>query len=185
MIIETILSTRDEAGNPNFAPMGVTPGEEYVTVRPYRRTRTCRNLLSNGYGVANISDNVLAYVQSGLYGAILPFSPARAIQGFVCQDTCDWWEFEVVSKTESGDRLDLRCRVVYKGHQKEFMGFCRAKNAVLEAAILATRLPFLDQARLMEKLVSYKEIVEKTGSETEAEAFQLVWQYVQKGKRDD
>jgi hypothetical protein len=185
MIIETIVSTRDESGNPNFAPMGIALGEEYVTVRPYRQTQTCRNLLSGGCGVANISDDVLAYVQCGLYDAILPFSPARIVQGFIYQDTCAWWELEVVSKIESGDRLDVQCRVVYRGHQKEFMGFCRAKNAVIEGAILATRLGLLDRKLLMDKLVSYREIVEKTGSEKEAEAFRLIWEYVQKGSRHD
>jgi len=185
MIIETIVSTLDETGNPNFAPMGITLGEEYVTVRPYRQTQTCRNLLSSGCGVANISDDVLAYVQCGLYGVILPVSPARTVQGFIYQETCAWWEFEVVSKSESGARLDVQCRVVYQGHQKEFMGFCRAKNAVIESAILATRLDLLDRTLLMGKLVSYREIIEKTGSEKEAEAFRLIWEYVKKGSRND
>ena len=48
MIVETIFSTIDEDGNPNFAPMGLFWGDETVTVRPYRNTQTCRNLIDNG-----------------------------------------------------------------------------------------------------------------------------------------
>lgn len=183
MIIETIVSTCDESGNPNFAPMGITPGEGYVTVRPYRQTQTCRNLLSNGCAVVNISDDVLAYVQCGLYDVTLPYLPAKSVQGFIYQNACAWWELAVDSRSESGDRLDIQCHVVYKGHQREFIGFCRAKHAVIEATILATRLALFDRTRLMEQLGSYREIVEKTGSEKEAEAFRLVWEYVQKGEK--
>ena len=60
MIIETIFSTLDAEGYPHFAPMGLLWGEEYMTVRPYRDTQTCRNLMATGCGVANVTDNVLA-----------------------------------------------------------------------------------------------------------------------------
>ncbi len=40
MIIETIFSTVNEIGQPNFAPMGIVWGEEELTVRPFRQTRT-------------------------------------------------------------------------------------------------------------------------------------------------
>ena len=62
MIIETIFSTVDERGQPNFAPMGVVWGEEELAVRPFRQTQTCRNLLATGYGVVNLTDDVLAFV---------------------------------------------------------------------------------------------------------------------------
>ena len=100
MIIETIVSTLDESGAPNFAPMGVTidENEEFITVRPYRNTRTCRNLISSGYGVVNFSDDALAYVQCGLYHAILPHFPASTVPGVVYQETCSWQEMALVSQ---------------------------------------------------------------------------------------
>ena len=81
MIIETIFSTLDDAGRPNFAPMGLVWGEETVLVRPFRDTQTYRNLRSGRCGVASLSDDVLAYVQCGLFNEVLPGFPAAAIDG--------------------------------------------------------------------------------------------------------
>jgi hypothetical protein len=90
----------------------------------------------------------------------------------------------VVSQGGSDDRAELRCRVLHKGRQKDFLGFCRASNAVIEATILATRLAFFDQQTVADKLIYYREIIDKTGDETEIKAFGLVHDYIQKrGKR--
>ena len=180
MIIETIFSTLDETGRPNFAPMGLLWGDDFITVRPFRNTHTCRNLLSSGYGVANLADDVLAYVQCGLYDAVLPSFPAKTIPGVVFQGACSWREMALVSQGGSDDRAELRCRALHEGRQKDFLGFCRAGNAVIEATILATRLAMFDRKTVVERLVYYGEIVEKTGGETEKQAIQLVHEYIQK-----
>ena len=191
MIVETIFSTLNESGKPNFAPMGIEWGEEYITVRPFRNTRTYRNLISSGHGVANLSGDVLAYVRCCLYKEVLPYFPAEIIPGVVFQGVCSWREMEVITQEESGDRADVQCRVLHKGWRKDFLGFCRAANAVIEATILATRLFLYDQRVVEEKLNHYMKIVEKTGNNEEKRAFQMVREYVgaeimlKEGRRDD
>jgi uncharacterized protein len=180
MIVETIFSTLDENGIPLFAPMGLDWGEEILTVRPYRNTRTYRNLIARGYGVANLTDDVLAYVQCGLYKTVLPSFAAKVAQGVVFQGTCSWRELAVVSERGSEDRAEVECRVLHKGWQKDFLGFRRASNAVIEAAILATRLPLYDRKAVALRLIHYMEIVEKTGDDVEKQAFRLVHDYIQK-----
>jgi uncharacterized protein len=181
MIIETIFSTIDGTGLPNFAPMGLLWGGEYITVRPYRSSHTYQNLISSGYGVANLTDDVLAYVQCGLYEAVLPNFPAKAMPGIVFQGTCSWRELEVISCEGFQERAEVHCRILHEGRQKEFLGFCRAGNAVLEAIILATRVRFYDPSVVAEKLISYQEIVQKTGDANEKRAFQLVHDYIHQG----
>jgi uncharacterized protein len=185
LCIETIFSTLDEAGKPNFAPMGIVWNEESLTVRPFRSSQTCRNLLSSGYGVANLSDDVLAYVQCGLYDAVLPSFPSRSVPGVVFQRTCSWRELAVISHGGSSDRAEVRCRVVHEERQKDFLGFCRAGSAVLEAAILATRVAMCDPKTVAEKLTQFEEIVEKTGGHNERQAFQLVREYIRRRGIDD
>jgi|WetSurMetagenome_2_1015567.scaffolds.fasta_scaffold197765_2 uncharacterized protein len=180
MIIETIFSTLDESGKSNFAPMGILWGEDSVIVRPFRTSQTYRNLLSSGHGVANLSDNVLAFVQCALYDEILPGFPAVTVPGVVFQDACSWLELAVVASGGSEDRAEFRCRVLHRGRQKDFLGFCRARNAVIEAAIMATRLVLHDRNRAAEILNQYMKVVEKTGSEIEKQAFQLICEYVGK-----
>jgi uncharacterized protein len=180
MIIETIFSTLDENSKPNFAPMGISWGDDSVIVRPFRTSQTCRNLLSRGYGVANLSDNVLAFVQCALYDEILASFPAVTVPGVIFQDTCSWLELEVVAIGGSEVRAEFRCRVLHRGRQKDFLGFCRARNAVIEATIMATRLDLCDRHRVSDILNQYMKVVDKTGSEIEKQAFQLVCKYVEK-----
>jgi hypothetical protein len=185
MIIETIFSTVDEAGHPNFAPMGIVWEDDVVTVRPYRDTDTCRNLLATGYGVANIADDVLAYARCALHGDVLPHFPARKVPGVVFEGTCVWRELEVISQAGPGDRAEVLCRIVHSERRKEFTGFCRAANAVIEAIILATRLDFNDEKSVDEMMIGFAEIVDKTGGASEREALQLVLDFIRKRGRND
>jgi hypothetical protein len=178
MIIETIFSTVDERGQPNFAPMGVVWGEEELVVRPFRQTQTCRNLLATGHGVVNLTDDVLAFVQSALYDAVLPCFPASAVPGVVFRGACSWRELAVVAAAGTAERAEVHCRVVSKGWQRDFLGFCRAKSAVIEAAILSTRLHLHDSKAVLEALDGYEEIVRKTGDEAERVALQQVRDFV-------
>ncbi|MBN2243893.1 MAG: DUF447 family protein [Acidobacteria bacterium] len=180
MIIETIFSTLDAAGNPNFAPMGLEWGEDSVIVRPYRNTGTCRNLLAAGYGVANITDDVLAYARSALQGEVLPHFPARKIPGAVFTGTCAWRELEVASRGSREDRAEVRCRVIHSERRKDFLGFCRARNAVIEAIILATRLDFCDRKTVDERIAGFAEIVDKTGGAAEKQALEAVRNFILK-----
>ena len=180
MIVETIFSTLDENGISLFAPMGLEWGEDFLTVRPFRTTRTYRNLIAKGHGVANLTDDILAYVQCGLYNMVLPHFAAKVAPGIVFQGTCSWRELALVSESGLEDRAEVRCRVLHKGWQRDFLGFRRASNAIIEATILATRLSRYDRKAVADRLIHYMEIVEKTGDETEKRAFRLVHDYIQK-----
>jgi hypothetical protein len=180
MIVETIFSTVDETGKPDFAPMGIVWSGESVIVRPFRNTQTCRNLLALGYGVANFSDDALAYVQCGLYGEILPHFPANSVRGIVFQGACSWLELAVTSWGGTDARAELQCRVLSGGRQRDFLGFCRARNAVIEAAIMASRLAFINRKKAAEDLNLYMKIVDKTGDDKEKQAVQLVQDYIRK-----
>jgi uncharacterized protein len=183
MIVETIFSTLDETGKPNFAPMGIVWGKEFITVLPFRNTHTCRNLLSTGYGIANVSDNVLAYVRCALYDAVLPSFPAKVVPGAVFKEACSWREVTLVSQAGTSDRAELYCRVLFDSRQRDFLGFRRASNAVIEATILATRLDFQEQTAIIEGVERYQEIVEKTGDESDKQAYRLVHEYVQQRRK--
>jgi hypothetical protein len=89
-------------------------------VRPFRETQTCRNLLSTRYGVANISDDVLAYVQCALYDSNLPHFPAKAGPGVVYRNACAWREIRVAGRTNGPAQRGLSMRV-----GREISGFRR------------------------------------------------------------
>jgi hypothetical protein len=178
MIVETIFSTVDTSGRPNFAPMGVMWGEESMMLRPFRDTTTYHNLLETHCGVANLTDNVLSFVRTALSDAQLPHFPARCVRGVVLEEACAWRELEVVNVGGGKERADIHCRVVGQGRLREFLGFNRGKNAVIEAAILATRLHLHSPADIRSALRNWKDIVSRTGGEQEREAVQYVQDYI-------
>jgi len=178
MIIETIFSTVNASGRPNFAPMGIGWGEKTMTVRPFRDTTTYRNLLETSCGVVNVTDNALSFARTALSDAQLPHFPADHVRGVVLNEVCIWRELEVLSVGGEVERADVRCRVVGQGRLRDFLGFNRARNAIIEAAILATRLHLHSAADVGSALRRYDEIVCKTGDEQEQEAMQYVQDYI-------
>jgi hypothetical protein len=59
------------------------------------------------------------------------------------------------------------------------MGFNRAKHAVLEAAILATRTHLLPPEQIRDEYARLQIIVDKTAGAREREAMAMLTQYVQ------
>jgi len=178
--IEVIFSTLDEDGRPNFAPMGVTWGEKELIVRPFSNTDTYSNLMATSCGVANVTDNVLLFAQSALSEPILPHFDARQVRSIVLKDASYWREV-IVTKVGGDDmQAEICCRVVGQGWQRDFLGFNRAKNAVVEAAILATRLHLHDQTKVRAAYRRYQGIVDKIGGDQEREAMRYLRDYVRR-----
>ncbi|MCR4428227.1 MAG: DUF447 family protein [Caldiserica bacterium] len=182
MILEVIFSTVSEDGLPNFAPMGAIWGEKEMVVRPFLNTRTFQNLRSSGYGVASITDDVLVFAKTALQDFLPPHFPARSIQGFVLDDCCFWRELKVKSIKERGERAEVTCEVVDGGWKRDFLGFNRARNAIIELVILATRLHLQPPGDLEMTIKKSGEIVEKTGGEREKEAFHFVQDFIKGGR---
>jgi hypothetical protein len=68
--------------------------------------------------------------------------------------------------------------VVHRGTRREFLGFNRARNAVIEAAIHVTRLHLLPRAFIESELERLQVIVDKTAGPAEREAMALLADYV-------
>ena len=178
MIIEALVSTLGPDGRPNFAPMGVQWDETAPTLRPFRTSHTCRNLLATGYAVVSVTDDVGAFVDSALGDAALPHFPAQVVPGVVFAGACYWRELRLVSAGGPPERAELRCRVVHRGWQRDFLGYNRARNAVIEAAVLATRLHLLDRDEVLAALDRFAVIVSKTGDAAERAALQRIQQTI-------
>jgi hypothetical protein len=184
VIIETVVTTLDPAGQPNFAAMGVVWGEARITIRPFRNTRTYRNLVASREAVVNVTDNVLDFARSALSHEPLPWVPARHVRGAVLRDACHWREVAVEAVTlpgptgTGGGRADVVTRVVGAGEARPFAGLCRAKHAVVEASILASRLRRLPRAEVLGELDRLEVLVEKTGGADERDAMAFIRAYV-------
>ena len=184
MVIETVVTTLDRAGAVNFAAMGVVWGAESITIRPFTNTRTYRNLSEVGEAVVNVTDNVLIFARSALSQEKFECVPARQVRGVVLKDTCYWREVVVrqivLPENDNGTarRAEVVARVVGGGAVRQFEGLCRAKHAVVEASILASRLRLLPRQETLNELDRLEALVERTGGSTEREAMGFIRAYV-------
>lgn len=174
MIYETIVSTLDASGRPNFAPMGIGIEGEMVVLRPFRTAVTWANLKETRVGVVNVTDNVLLFARCALTGDVPAHHPATRVRGVVLDDVCHWKEFEITSCDLTAERGWFSGRVVASGRQRDLPGFNRAQHAVVEATILATRLHFTGPEPVRAEIERLRPLVQKTGGERERLAFACV-----------
>jgi uncharacterized protein len=183
MIIESILTTSDLSGTVNCAPMGVEWGEQEIAIKPFLETTTFRNLQATRVAVVNLTDDVLLFAQGAIATVQFPTVPAQVVKGVVLEAACSWREVEVVTLDATPPRARIVTRVVHRGAQREFLGFNRARHAVLEAAILATRTHLLLADQIRDEFARLQVIVDKTAGPREREAMALLTDYVERASR--
>jgi hypothetical protein len=182
MILEGLVTTLDAAGQLNVAPMGpIVPAEmSSLILRPFATSQTYRNLKARLAGVFHVTDDVLLLAQAALNR--LPAEPAtfpaERVAGRVLADCCRWQEFEITSCDDSQERTRLEASVVHSGRRRDFLGFNRAKHAVLEATILATRLHLSPESDVRAELSRWEPLIQKTAGAQEESAWRLVTRYV-------
>jgi hypothetical protein len=153
----------------------VEPGWQRFLLRPFPTSQTYQNLVKHGEGVLHVTDDVLLLACAALGKAPMPaWIPATKVRGYVLQNACRFYEFVVRSIDTSSERVKIAAEVVHLGALREFFGFNRAKHAVLEAAILATRFDLLNLDEVAAEFRKLRVIVEKTGGPAEAEAFDFL-----------
>jgi hypothetical protein len=182
MILEGIVTTLNADGSANISPMGPRVDErfEMLLLRPYQTSTTYANLKRTGEGVFHVIDDVLLLAQAAI-DQLDPPPPtfrAKSVVGVILADACRWYAFRVRSIDDRQPRTDIIADVVDQGHQRDFFGFNRAKHAVVEAAILATRIALLPRAEIEADLTRLAVLVEKTGGPQEQKAFALLQTHV-------
>ena len=174
IILETLVSTVDKAGRPNVAPMGITPEQGRIVLRPFAGGETWRNLRDVGEAVVHYTDDVLQFARCAVTPFVPPHRPATRVRGVILEAACHWQECVVESSDLTGERASFAARVVAAGHGRDFAGLSRAKHAVIEATILATRLHLLGRDQVLEEMGRLRPLVEKTGGPAEHEAFAFI-----------
>ena len=178
MIIETVTTTINPDGTVNCAGMGVEWGDDAIVIKPYRSTRTLRNLQARGAAVVNLTDDILLFTQAALEDPHPPTRPAAVVDGAVLADACSWREVTVAAIDATGPRARVATRVVGRGTAREFVGFSRACHAVLEASILASRVRRLPADEIRVELARLTVVVDKTAGPREWAAMDCVLAHV-------
>lgn len=178
MIIESIVTTIDGEGRVNCAPMGVEWGDDVIVLKPFLDTATYRNVTATPAAVVNLIDDARVFARAAISNPEYPTKPAVVVPGVVLVDGCSWRELRVRAIDSTPPRSRIEMDVVHRGVTREFIGFNRARHAVLEAAIYATRLHLLDREFIDSEMSRLQVIVDKTAGPHEQEAMALLADYI-------
>jgi hypothetical protein len=184
MILEGLVTTTAADGRLHVAAMGpwIDHGERAagrltrLVLKPFATSQTAVNLARERCGVFHVSDDVLllARVVAGCLEEPPPSLPANAVAGRILRDACHAWELAVDAIDDSRERLEISARVVAEHVVRPFLGFNRAAHAVVEAAILVTRVHLLGRDETRRRIEDLRVLVYKTGGPREQEAFALL-----------
>jgi hypothetical protein len=182
MILEGLMTTMNEDGTVNVSPMGPRVDEslESFVLRPFQTSTTYRNLKRTGAGVFHVTDDVemLAHAAVGDLRPLPAMQRCAAVDGFIISDACRWFALHVAELDDREERTTITCRTVASGELRPFFGLSRAKHAVVEAAILATRLHLIEFDEVRRQITALRPLVEKTGGDAERRAFAFLEQYI-------
>jgi len=181
-LLEGIVTTLNGDGSPHVAPMGpiVDAGFTRIHLRPYRTSTTYQNLKRTAQGVMHVTDDVELFAQAavGRLETRPRFFTAKAVDGVILADACRWYAFRVDSLDDREERTSIVASIVEYGRIRDFFGFNRAKHAVIEAAILTTRIDFLESEHIRSEFKRLAVLVEKTGGHQEHAAFEFLQNYL-------
>lgn len=184
MIYETIITTRNPDGGVHIAPMGITKGDNLIVVAPFRPSTTLDNLHRTRQAVINMTDDV-SIVAGCLTGRRdWPTVPAQVVDGERLAAAIAHTEIEVSHIEEDDQRPRFFCFTRYHETHGPFRGFNRAQAAVIEAAILVSRLGMLPDDKI-DKEIRYLSIaIDKTAGDKERRAWNWLMEKINSFRRD-
>jgi len=182
VILEGLLTTLNADGSWHVAPMGpiVDAAWQKFVLRPFATSTTCHNLQRSRRGVFHITDDAALIATLAIGRAVpdLATRPTPSGEGVILADACRWYELQIDAVDESQARVEMAAHVTDQGRMRDFFGFNRARHAVIEAAILATRVHLLGAAAILAEFAQLQSAVDKTGSPAEMAAMTMLRHYV-------
>lgn len=170
-IRETIVTTMDVSGRVQIAPLGLIGDGAGWIIAPFRPSVTLQNLEQVPFAAASHVDDVRVFAGCLTGRRDWPVVPCRSVPVPRLQAAVSHWELAVESITPDEVRPRFRCRTVAEAAHVPFRGHSRAKTAVIEAAILSSRLHMLPRDKVEAEIAYLKIAISKTATPEDTEAW--------------
>jgi hypothetical protein len=171
MIREAIVTTVNTAGAVHIAPLGlIADGDEWI-IAPFRPSTTLDNLRAIPFAIANYTDDVRVFAGCLTGRTNWPTTASDRVPVPRLANALAHAELSVKRVTEDEERPRFNCGVVHLAQHAPFRGFNRAQAAVIEAAILTSRMHMLPLEKIDSELAYLKIAISKTAGPIEQEAW--------------
>lgn len=183
-ILETIVTTLGADGEAHIAPLGLIQDEERWVVAPFKPSRTLDNLRRHPFAVANHTDDVRVFAGCLTGRRDWGVAAAEKVKGHRLKAAATHWELKVDEITEDDVRPRFHCRIIHEAVHKPFQGFNRAQSAVLECAVLTSRLKMLPVEKIESELKYLEIAISKTAGPRELEAWGWLMERIEAWRRE-
>jgi len=178
VIYETVITTVSPTGTPHVAPMGVRYRGEQVVLMPFRPSTTLGNIQATGHAVLNIVVDTRVFAGSVTGRKQWPSVAAERIPGVRLACALSHVELRLTGPVPEGERPVLLLDRVHEASHAPFIGFNRAQAAVIEGAVLVSRLHMLPPEKIEREMAYLQIAIDKTASAVEHEAWGWLQQAV-------
>jgi uncharacterized protein len=170
-IFETVVTSVSAAGVPHVAPMGVRYHGSLVVLMPFKPSTTLDNLLASGHAVLNVVTDTRVFAGCVTGRRAWPTVPAERIAGVRLAAALSHVELALHEQHDDAQRPVLTLRRVHEAVHAPFVGINRAQAAVVEGAVLVSRLHMLSQHKIDSEMAYLQIAIDKTAGAAEHEAF--------------
>jgi hypothetical protein len=181
LIHEVVVTTVSTDGRVHIAPMGPHADDAgRVLLKPFKPSTTLANVLATGCAVVNMTTDVRVFAGCVTGRRDWPLVPAERVRGMRLAGALAHRELELVSHADDDTRPVLTMRVVHAATHAPFPGFVRAQGAVVEGAVLVSRLGMLADDKVDAEMAYLQIAIDKTAGPQEREAWGWLQEAVQK-----
>ena len=170
----------------HVAPMGPHVSDDLLqwTLKPFQSSTTFRNLRASNRCVVNVVDDSMLLTLAVTGQANKAASRFVDSCGFVLDGACHWYALSIQSWDVSQPRAIAQCEVQSTGIERPFFGWNRAKHAVVELAILTSRIDMLTPESIQSEIDRLKVLIDKTAGKSETGAFRLLVDWISNHTRE-
>lgn len=170
-IHEVIVTTLSTEGKAHSAPMGISEVNGHFLIKPFKPSATYENLKHHQQCTINYTDDVRVFAGSLTGHRDWPTLPCQKIEGQYLRQALTHSELEIVAFADDSPRATFEGTIVYEQTHAPFRGFNRAQSAVIDAAILVSRLSMLPVEKIQQEIAYLTIAIDKTAGPRELEAW--------------
>jgi hypothetical protein len=151
--------------------MGVRYRGAEVILMPFKPSTTLANIVADAHAVLNIVTDTRVFAGSVTGRRTWQLQPAERIAGVRLECALNHVELALAELRDDPQRPVLRMARVFEASHAPYIGFNRAQAAVIEAAVLVSRLHMLPAAKVDAEMNYLQIAIDKTAGPEEHEAW--------------